>query len=174
MGSSFILVWVFWKTVPGQARPGPAWMSLRTWREESDDQRSSSRLPRRRSRCGGKGTWCGRACPTRPPSPHRGLRAPLPRRALWSKRPRRRAARGRGRQASNIWAKQLFSPAGMQKGGCRAVTACELKRCAWGSRSSFRQLVFFSFCLSSFLSNQICFTGLESFVSFFFFFWYDL
>lgn len=92
------------------------------------DQLSSPRLPHRRSRCGGKGTWCGRACPIRPPSPRRGLRARLPRRALWSKRPRRRAARGPGRperrQASDIWAKQLFAPAGMKKGGCHAVTQC--------------------------------------------------
>lgn len=49
--------------------------------------------PCRRSRCGGKGTWWGRACPTRPPSPLRGSRARPLQRAHWSKPPRRRAAR---------------------------------------------------------------------------------
>lgn len=116
---------VFWKSAPAQTT---AWMSLWTWWKESVTSYLLPALPRRRSRCGGKGTWCGRACPIRPPSPRRGSRARLPRRALWSKRPRRRAARGprrpERRQASDIWAKQLFAPAGMKKGGCHAVTQC--------------------------------------------------
>lgn len=48
----------------------------------------------RKSLCGGKGTWWGRACPTRRPSPRRGSRARPPQRARWSRPPRRRADSG--------------------------------------------------------------------------------
>lgn len=49
--------------------------------------------PRRKSHCGGKGTWWERVCPIRPSLPHRGSRARLLQRALWSRQRRRRVDR---------------------------------------------------------------------------------
>lgn len=47
----------------------------------------------RKSHCGGKATWCGRACLIRPPSPLSGSRVRPPRRARWSRPQGRRAVR---------------------------------------------------------------------------------
>ena len=54
----------------------------------------------RKSHCGGRVTWWGRACPIRQPSPLRGSRARPPRRALWSRLRGRRA--GRWPQTSSL------------------------------------------------------------------------
>lgn len=47
----------------------------------------------RKSHCGGKGMWWGRACLIRQPSPLRGTRARLLQRAQWKRLQRRKAGR---------------------------------------------------------------------------------
>lgn len=97
----------------------------------------SATLPlHRKSHCGGKAMWWGRACPIRPSLPLRDLKARRHQRAPCSRPPKRRAVRAAAPPASSVRdsseipvncatsggaAVLLIATVGMKKGGQHAV-----------------------------------------------------